>query len=227
VRAIKLVYSDSKVGRLHKERGLLNQDVIKYSETEDLVLGVLADGVSAAKFGGQGALIATETVADFLLKNSKSLFSINEEHLKNIILNEVQSALSRQAVEGNVEDYASTLVFASFQKSTNKLMLFSLGDSMIYLFSSQGCTPFENNTRKELRFTVSEDALKSTEFKIVPTEDIKGVMLCSDGAWRTMYSDGMMLPSLLKAGETFELEAFKEHFEKQDCLDDMSVIMLA
>lgn len=224
---IKLVYSDSKVGRLHKERGLLNQDVIKYSETEDLVLGVLADGVSAAKFGGQGALIATETVADFLLKNSKSLFDVNEEHLKNIILNEVQSALSRHAVEGGVEDYASTLVIALFQKSTNKLMLFSLGDSMIYLFSSQGCRPFENNARKDLKFTASEDAVKSIKFKIVPTEDIKGIMLCSDGAWRTMYIDGVMLPSLLKACETFDIDVFKEHFKKQDCLDDMSVIMLA
>ena len=225
MRVIKLVYSNSKVGRFHRENGLLNQDSIKCLQTEDLVLGVLADGVSAAQNGGEGAAITTETVAKFLLNNGKKLFCLSEEHLKTAVLNEVLSALKEKAVGDDVEQFASTLVFSLFQKSQNRLMLFTLGDSKIYLLSSDGCKPFAENLLKELKFTTSKDAFKSAELKIVSAEDIKGVMLCSDGAWRTMYSNGVMLPSLFTAGKTFELDAFKEHFEKQDCYDDMSVIM--
>lgn len=227
MRVIKLVYSNSKIGNFHRDKGLLNQDVIKFLENDDLAVAVLADGVSATKNGGKGAEITVLTVADFLIKNGKRFISFPKNVAKSLIIYEVQDALKQNAGECDIEDFASTLCFALLQKSTEKLMLFSLGDSGVYLLSEKGCVPFAVADKRDVRFTVSEDAGLFAKLETVAAGDCCGVMLCSDGAWRTMYSNGFMLQPLVNAAKAPDFKAFVEHFENSDSDDDSSVLLMS
>ncbi len=227
MRVIKLVYSNSKIGDFHRDKGLSNQDVIKFLENDDLAVAALADGVSAAKNGGEGAEIAALTVVDFLIKNGKRFMSFPKGVAKSLIINEVQTAILQRAGDCDIEDFASTLCFSLFQKSTEKLMLFSLGDSGIYLLSKKGCVPFVAVDKRDVRFTVSEDAEEFAKLETVAVSDYFGVMLCSDGAWHTMYSNGYMLQPLVNAAKTSDFNAFVEHFKNSSSDDDSSVLLMS
>ncbi len=224
---IKLVYSNSTVGRFHRDKGIPNQDVIKFVESEDLTVAVLADGVSSAENGGDGAKTAVKTVAEFLMRNGNRFMLLEVDTAKTIIINEVLMALKQKAGDRDIEEFASTLCFALFQKSSKKVMLFSLGDSNIYLFSEKACELFYSNNRGDTRFTVSEDAESFANLTTFSAENCFGVMLCSDGAWRSMYQNGSMLPFLVKSSKTADFDVFCQHFENQNCDDDSSVLMMS
>ena len=215
------VYCSSVTGRAHKENGLQNQDAVSVFENEKIALAVLADGVSKCEFGGQGADAAVKVTEKLLVKNHSRLWKMPPQKTVGIILNEVRHELLSLA-EGDLSQYASTLCFALLDKTSRRLMLFKLGDSNVYLLSNDGCTLFGKGQVTDTRFTVSPDAEAAAELEVMSGAGLTAVMLCSDGAWRSMYDGNRLSEHLKIAAISGDTEAFKQHFDSQESTDDSS-----
>ena len=219
------VYSSSRIGRAHKENGLQNQDAVSVFENERIALAVLSDGVSECEFGGQGAEAAVKVTERLLVKNHQKLWKMPPQKTVGIILNEVRHGLSSLA-DGNLSQYAGTLCFALLDKVSRRLMLFKLGDSNVYLFSKDGCALFGKGQGADTRFTVSPDAEAAAELEMVDGVGLTAVMLCSDGAWRSMYDGNRLKDELTAAAVSGDTETFKQHFDSQESTDDSSFALI-
>ena len=219
------VYCSSVIGRAHKENGLQNQDAVSVFEDEKIALAVLADGVSSCEFGGKGAETAVRVTEQLLVKNHAKLWKMPQEKTVGIILNEVRHGLSSLA-DGDLSRYASTLCFVLLDKASQRLMLFRLGDSNVYLLSEDGCALFGKGQDTDTRFTVSPDAEAAAELEVVSCAHKNAVMLCSDGAWRSMYDGNRLKNELTAAARLADTEAFKRHFLLQESIDDSSFALV-
>ncbi len=156
------------------------------------------------------------------------LFGYSPQKTAYIITSEVQRRLSEIAEKTGeaIESFASTLCFACYEKSTNRLMTFQLGDSNLYLVSDKGCKIPSYEKKTLPAFTVYDDADEKAVVTIHNAQDFNSVVLCSDGAWRKLYDKGVFKPDLLEIMKKSEFSKLKSFWEECVCEDDCSYILM-
>lgn len=167
-----------------------NQDFVFSAENESAAFFAVADGVSACKNSRLGAQIACEVSGDILLDHVRYYFDSAAEKVKAILLMNIRSAISKSAKkEGfDPEDYASTLSFVCFDKQTNRVMTFSLGDSRIYRVRDNELINLNKTVVHECNMVCSTISYSAeNEAVICKTERNADdtFLLCTDGMWKT------------------------------------------
>ena len=65
-----------------------------------------------------------------------------------------------------------------------------------------------------------------TDVKLLDTDGIESVVICSDGAWRQMYNKNKLKPEVFDLLVKNEYDGVKEFLIGQNCFDDYSFISL-
>lgn len=211
----------------HEVNGLPNQDRVFYSENADAVFLAVADGVTACKNSGKGAQIACESAAKIMLEEVDYIFRSDEEKIAYILLSYIQDKILQE--DENGQSYASTLSFVCINKKTGKVMTFELGDSCIFLIRHSDMVPvkpIETAGDNYCCATMTEEADRQVTITFTDVKEIDSVLICTDGAWRTMVPDGRVVDTDLKKavveGNTDEID---QYFDGTELSDDCTLLL--
>lgn len=125
-------------------------------------------------------------------------FDSDEKKVKSIILDNIQHAIEKQAeLDGFYpKDYASTLSFVCFNKKTNEVLTFSLGDSRIYRIRddevehiNQTVAHDHNRVCSTVSFGAQREAVLES---FIMTEGDR-FLLCTDGMWKMAEAEGLLV----------------------------------
>ena len=223
--------SCSVVGQVHRERGLANQDCVMVAEGDERAVYALADGVSGCAAGGTGARLVCERLCNRLLDPSLPLFDESTERLAKEILGCALEALSEDArVSGiAVDEYASTLCLALVDRKSERVLLFQLGDSLIFVEKGgELCARLgEVNEGSLTVCTTTLDAHLAVSIRLLTPLEYDSITMLSDGAWRPFYRDRAAFARTVSALESRDGEALIRRIEAGiDEPDDASLLAI-
>lgn len=225
---IEIIYAYSKTGEWHKENAIENQDFLFGCENEYASFFAIADGVSACKNGADGARIACEVCADIIMDHVSYYFNSANDKVKLIILTNIENAVKKQAVLSNTnpEEYASTLNFVCYNKITEQVLIFSLGDSRIYRIAN-GKAEYINRTlvhgHNKVCSTISYGAQNEAVLHIFNAAADDSFLLCTDGMWKIAEADGLLNQTI----ELFDGEDLAKKLDRCETRDDCSFLLVA
>lgn len=181
-------------GLSHIEKDLPCQDYAVQSEGNGRTVLVLADGLGMLKRSELAAKAVTTAVAGFLQGYSFKPTSI-EPLPKDRILDIARDALYRQAEESqlNASDLDCTLLFAVILYNESRIITGQIGDGAICVMyetrvlrlRSLDGTKVSTNMTKTLMSSNASDYFYLKSWKM---DDIKGILLVSDGLENEIYS---------------------------------------
>lgn len=237
-----------RVGYHHEkmEIKLPCQDYFTIKGNGNLFATALADGLGSASHSEEGAEIATKVCTKLLIKNSKKYFSLQSPaEMIDEILEEINRSISEvaQSKDNNINDYATTLMFALVYK--DNFILGHLGDGAIGSVNINDETFVISTEEKEQEknYTVSvtsKNANKSVRIFRGSLKDKIGFVLMSDGPYdvfiqnlpkgeKRMVSDVSDLFNLFRKDvNAFEKE-LSNYIEKEiypNIYDDISLVFL-
>ncbi len=218
-----------KTGENHLAHGMENQDVIFEAESKTAKILAIADGVSSCSNCKRGAKIACEAVSEIMLNETEYIFESSKKKAKGLLTSYVYEKLLIEARKNNetIESYSSTLCFVCLYKKKNIVMVFVLGDSLVYQIHdrkiSLACIPelFDDSRTYTTTTKNNKDIAIIEMFHI--SDDSKFILV-SDGAWKTFYSKGLISEDFEKAMQEENIMRF---IENQKCRDDCSIAMLS
>ena len=191
---------------------------------------VLADGVSTCEQAKEGAALACESVIEFLLQHSNRLFFMENQAIANSLISQVTYRLGTAAQQQNhgIEEYSSTLACVLFDRRSNKMLYFSVGDSLITAVKDSMCyiVAMPADSRNGCCVTTTLNAAADAKVGIIDVKGVSSVMICSDGAWRLMYRRTRMNPELEKLIVSQEYDKLREQLLEKDRFDDCSFILM-
>lgn len=188
----------------------------------------IADGVSSCINCKRGAEIACQAVSEIMLEETEYIFSANKDKIAGLLSAYIYRKLLFEAKQNKqtVDSYASTLSFVCYNKITNEIMTFVLGDSLIYLIDKGNITlvtlpdlPGGSTTYA----TTTKDVVDVINIKIFKAQDDSRFLLATDGAWETFYLNGVLSEKLQQAAKE---NTIIEYLEKQICYDDCSIAIM-
>lgn len=220
----------SVAGKHHNYKSENNQDAILYKRNDKYCAMVLADGVSTCEQSKTGASIACEAVTEFLLQHSERLFCMKEQDTASSLISKVIYHLKAVADKQHhsIEEYSSTLACVLYDREKNKMLYFSVGDSLITATKDDKCyiVAMPADSRNGCCVTTTLNAASMAKVGIVETDDISSVMICSDGAWHLMYKRNRMQQSIKETIVSHEYDRLKEMLLEKERYDDCSFITM-
>ena len=185
-------------GSNHARTSIPNQDYVSggIDSTGRYKVIVLADGVSSCRYSGEGARIACIKTKQFLLDNAQKIFGYKNEVISEYVVGIVCLELSSYAERngGIIADYSSTLSAVLYDSIERKAVIFHLGDGLILLVNNCDCrvVGVPSNNYQGTPVTTTEDVFKLPLVSRIDVQDNKYILICSDGAWEHMYSEGLL-----------------------------------
>lgn len=179
-----------KTGIFHRRNSDECQDVVYYREKDDYSMIVLADGVTSCVNGGIGARLACETVLDFYMDEAEYLEHFPEQKMAALITEQVRFRLEEEARknQNSLETYASTLAFVFYNKRSENLTAFNLGDGGIFWTDRKEChSLLLPSGRSEIgTFTTMDGIAGRIRIERRKAKGMESVWICSDGVLNEM-----------------------------------------
>ncbi len=166
-----------------------------------------------------------------MLDEAEYIFASDKEKTAGLITAYIYKKLliEANAQKEKVESFSSTLSFVCFNKINGNILTFNLGDSLIYSVHENtfllACSPVlikENSTLT----TTTQGVEKYVDVNIFPCENYFRFVLCTDGAWRTFYKNGVLREDVSCVMKSDNMNSVKNYFDAQNCFDDCSCIVM-
>lgn len=218
----------NEAGSHHKYDNNCNQDAVAYKDTDEYFAMALADGMSTCSNARTGAKIASDTLVNCFIEQSRCFFELNtEDNVKCLIsrtLNELKKTARKESID--IEEYSSTLSGILIDKKRKKIFYFNLGDCLIMATKKEKCSiiSMPSDSRNYCCSTTTEDAEVSVSAGIKDMQDIRSVVICSDGAWRLMYERIRLYDHIRETLINCDYNNLKDILAKSDRFDDCSFI---
>ena len=243
------------VGRSHLSLNEVCQDRTYYASGEGVHVISLADGAGSKKKSQIGAEIVTKTICDFLIQEFDYIYMGLEKRgkeeknyleniklLKKMIINLLLDKL-RAYPDAQLNELSSTLLF--FALKNNKYIHGHIGDGVIGglfeendSFYLQTLSEPHNAEAANITFFVTDsDAHENLRIACGEVENLRGVILMSDGPSEVMYhNDYGLVDDVVKIFTNFDKiesskynqiisEFLKERIAKFSS-DDLSINLL-
>lgn len=170
-------------------------------------------------------------VGEILLDEADYLFVSDKKKTAELVIAYIYKKLLNEAQARNeeVESFSSTLSFACLNKTNGKILTFVVGDSLIYSVSD---TTFEIAGSPVLpeeggTFTTTTQGVEDfVDVNIFSSEDYLRFVLCTDGAWRTFYKNGVLCDEVFDLMKSKDIKHIEKYFDLQENFDDCSCIII-
>lgn len=209
-----MVIKFSKKGQYHKEANVENQDFVYSYENANICYIAIADGASSCKKGKQGAEIACKCIKKLLVDSD--IFSFDEDKIAYVIWEEIMYHIKNEAVKQKTTPkmFASTFAFACFDKRTDTLITYNLGDGVIFVKYDSEYKMLSAPKRFKGKCTLVPNTDAFRDADVTFTEFFKGsVFLCTDGLYTVLSDNKIKVEDIIKEPDKF------------DGVDDMSFIL--
>ena len=225
-----MLYKSSHMGHLHKKTKGVNQDCICAALNNDRTVISLSDGVSSCSEGKAGAEIACEAITHLMMKKGDLIMEYEYEQIAAITVGHILGELEKRTLSSDkaIEDYSSTVSSVLYDEIGKKILCFNLGDSLIMSVNEDGyhivVRPFDSSDGCCVTTTIN--AKTAAEVKILDPSEADALIICSDGAWRHLFSGNKMKPEAAMLIEAFDFVGLENYLNQQDCEDDYSFVAL-
>ena len=220
----------SVAGKHHNYNSENNQDAILFKRNAKYCVMVLADGVSSCDQAKTGAEITCKAVVEFLLQHAERLFNMNERETAGSLISHILYSLKQIAARKgkSIEEYSSTLACVLFDRNKNRMLYFSIGDSLITATKGDSCyiVAMPSDSRNGCSVTTTCNAASLAKVGIIDTKDVTSVMISSDGAWNLMYKRNRMQQSIKEMIISQDYEQLKKTLLEKERFDDCSFITM-
>lgn len=225
-----MIISFSNIGAWHRLTNGENQDALFSAESEDHIVIALADGVSTCSEAKKGAEIACSAIADLFLRKADYFMSFDSEKIAEFAISHILYKLRQQAEADSkpVEEYSSTVAAVLFDKKSKRLLFLNVGDGIIIATSRDkiGVIAASSDSTSGCCVTTTDGAQAMAKAGVLDAEQIDSVILCSDGAWRNMYSGTRLTPDAQEMLIKQQFGELGEYLKTQNCEDDHSFISM-
>lgn len=183
-------------GVYHEDNGVPCQDRARYRYAKNgNVILALSDGCSSSAFAETAAELNVDTVIRLFSGCTLSEFLRTKKNASDVI-DPILEAMKKRApkqFEKDPSDFSATLLFAV--TDGKDVLLGHIGDGNILCVSDDGATAFyseEENIGAANRtyFTVSDNAKAHLRLDLVPAEDVRNILLYSDGPQKMLWYRG-------------------------------------
>lgn len=207
-----------------------NQDVVFHKKNERYTVISLADGTSSCKMAKKGAELACKGITELLLDKSDYFFTNEKEKIIETLLTHIIYLLDNEAKNNDIDidEYSSTLTSVLYDRIEKKLLVFSVGDSAIFISGNGKCNlimaPVDDY--KGTYVTTTRDVSKKVFLDIFDKQKMDSLVICSDGAWTEMYDRNRLKPEVMDYLMNMEYEELKKYLVNKKCYDDYSFIAM-
>ena len=220
----------SNIGTYHIKANGENEDVVCFDSDKGKNVISLADGVSTCKEAKKGAEITSKAITDLFLKKGSFFLESDKEQVTEWALSHVLYELKQQADMDSkaIEEYSSTISSVFVDEKAGKMLCFNLGDNIILATRSGKChvLAMPENCSDGCSVTTTKNASNAATTKIIDSNKIDAVIICSDGAWKQMYRKNKMKPMVYDLLVKHQFDELKEYLRSQNHLDDCSFISM-
>ena len=220
----------SKTGMYHKANNEENQDALCSGKNRRFTVITLADGVSECKEAKTGAEVAVKSLTELFLKKGEYFINFDKKQIAKFAVSHINYELRKKAEseKKNVEDYSSTIASVLLDKKSERLLYFSIGDSIIIASENGKCKIISNpsDSSQGCCVTTTKGAETMVKTNILDVSGLESVIICSDGAWKDMFRRNKLkeeVKKLIEYNKYGELSKFIKH---QDNFDDSSFISM-
>ena len=223
-------YTFSKTGTHHLEHREENQDAVSFKEDGRYAVITLADGVSSCPNSREGAEIAAREMTRLLFLKAPHFLSFPEETIAELSLAHIRWELKKKAEELNIEidELSSTLCSALYDKKTKRLLLVNLGDGLIITVGKNGCSlpvmPYDS--RNGCVATTTPKAEKHMTVRKMAGDQLKSVYICSDGAWRSLFSRNTMKQEVREILQSNHKDRLGNYLDQNEHFDDCTFVSM-
>ncbi len=220
----------SQMGKRHALADGENQDAVCHENSKDLCVISLADGVSTCKEARHGAIIASQAITNLFLKKGERFLKCADKQIADFALSHILTELKRKAADTSqpVEAYSSTVASVLVDKKEKRMLCFNLGDGIIIAAGKGRCKVLgmPADSTSGCCVTTTKRAENMAFVKICDIGSIDSVVICSDGAWREMFSKNKLKPEVGCMLSNNEYDALGSFLIKQNCFDDFSFVSM-
>lgn len=220
----------SETGMYHKANNEENQDALYSGENRRFTVITLADGVSECKEAKTGAEIAVKSLTELFLKKGEYFINFDKKQIAEFAVSHINYELRKKAEseKRNIEDYSSTVASVLLDRKSERLLYFSIGDSVIIASESGKCKIISNpsDSSQGCCVTTTKGAETMAKTNIINVSGLDSVIICSDGAWKGIFKRNKLkeeVKELIKDNNYSELNKFIKY---QDSFDDSSFISM-
>mgnify|MGYP001676623534 FL=1 len=220
----------SRIGTYHALANGENQDSLCHGKSKNLYVISLADGASTCKEAKRGASIASQAITNLFLKKGNHFLEFDDKQIAEFTLSHILWELNQEASNSSqsIIDYSSTVASVLVDKRKRRMLCFNLGDSII-LASGNGrckvlCMPSDSSSG--CCVTTTKWADKGASVRLCDIGSMESVVICSDGAWREMFSKNRLKPEVSRMLSNNEYDELKDFLNSRGCFDDYSFISL-
>jgi len=220
----------SQMGAHHALTCGENQDALCHGKNRDFCVITLADGVSTCKEAKYGAIIASQSITNLFLKKGSYFLEFENDQIADFAISHILSELKQKAEETScpVEEYSSTVASVLVDKRKKKMLCFNLGDSVILAVGNGKCKVISMpaDSSSGCCVTTTKKAASMASVRMCDLGSMESIVICSDGAWREMFSKNRLRPEVAQMLSGNEYDALEDYLNKQNCSDDYSFISL-
>lgn len=220
----------NEAGLHHQYDNANNQDFVAFQKNRNYAVIALADGVSTCKKSRAGAKETCEAISEYLLKHGSRFMNMTEHEISECLLSHIFYKINQRAKSDNmnVNDYSSTAACILLDRRYNKVLFFSLGDSLILATKKNCCNvmAMPSDSRDGCYVTTTNGVANVAKVGVVDAESIKSIIICSDGAWNLMYHRNRLKEEVKGFLVEQEYTKLKELLMKKDRFDDCSFISM-
>lgn len=208
------------------------QDCALSAQTPTAKIIVIADGVSTCENSRMGAGIACKAAKEILLQETDYIFNADPAVFANLFLTFIYEKLAHRAaqLQQSVESFSSTLAFVCFNKMTDQVMTFSLGDSLVFASGETGfvrLSNIRNDQSDGCCVTTTTNACSYADVRVFSAAQYACYHLLTDGAWRLLYDDsGSLKTEITQLHGSGDGEILQRFFDQQTPFDDCSSISM-
>jgi serine/threonine protein phosphatase PrpC len=182
------IYSGSKVGKYHLDKGQLNQDckrlynIIRESDTTYISV---ADGLGSKPYSGLGAEYACGLLETILRSKFDKLIESGEESILRLFIT-VRNCYERWCNERGITNlHDAYCTYSGAMRIGDKIIILNVGDSPINILYNDDTVERvckDGEFANETNSIFSRSASGDFNFKIFDIKDLKKIVICSDGA---------------------------------------------
>lgn len=223
-----MIYNYTKIGSFHQKKRLENQDSVLGIENEICSVVALADGVSSCREGKTGAEITCKALVNFLIKKGPYLMRFNKNVIKTLVISSILNELRKVAKEKmiSIDDLSSTFAVIIYDKIAKKVMILSLGDSMVLGIKNNNVKVliYPSDSREGCYVTTTRSADTVMKIMILRSDTFNEYKIFSDGAWKILFNNSAFNQNYKKYNKNGNIEnsSLVEFFTDYQNVDDCS-----
>ena len=166
------------------------------------------------------------------LRKGDFLLSSKSNKSSELIVSHVLYELHKKALNDGIDinEYSCTLTGVLTDIKAEKMLYFSLGDSIVIAVPKNGSRckilTHPDDSADGVCVTTTKNAVLMSKLNVISTKEFAAVIIFSDGAWHEIFDKNILKKEVIEILMSHNYKRLKEFLNNRKIFDDYSFIAL-